>query len=99
MSDISSKTVAVTPNDRFKVREMRMKLNELKIPTNRVCWLLNLCKTTSIDDRTKQYLGQSQYGIIPFEAEIYGAKEKFTRSKLTRDRFNYFYGEIIFKKD
>lgn len=99
VSDISSKTVAVTPNDRFKVREMRMKLNELKIPTNRVCWLLNLCKTTSIDDRTKQYLGQSQYGIIPFEAEIYGAKEKFTRSKLTRDRFNYFYGEIIFKKD
>ena len=98
-SDISSKIVAVTPNERFKIREMRMKLDDLHIETARVSWLLNMCKTTSIEDRSKKFMGQAQYGVMSFEADLYGTKERFTRNRLTRDRFNTFYSNILFKKD
>lgn len=98
VSNISPKLVIVTPNDKFKVRDMRMKLDALGIDTSRVSWLLNMSRTTSIDDTTRKYIGKAKLSIMPFEPDFFGLKDKFSRNKLTRDKFELFVNQNLFGK-
>ena len=49
-----------------------------------------------IDEKTKDIIKPAQYGIILTDTALYGAREKFTRNKLNKDKFELFINSVLF---
>ena len=55
-----------------------------------------MCSSTNIDEKTKDIIKPAQYGIILTDTALYGAREKFTRNKLNKDKFELFINSVLF---
>ena len=93
--DASYKSVVVTTNDKMEISLFRNKLAECKIALNKISWLLNMCSTTKLEDKTRSILQGVKYEMIPFKPEIYGKKSHFMSDPLTRDKMTKFIDEAI----
>lgn len=98
ITDISVNNVAVTTYDRFEVRNFKAKLVENKINMNNMAWLLNMCETTTVDDKIKQILAPSNYGLLLKDMSIYGTRQKFTRNNVNKDKLELFINSAVFGK-
>lgn len=96
ITDITDKSVCVTTSDRFDIRTFKTKLVESSIDASRIAWLINMCSSTNIDEKTKDIIKPAQYGIILTDTALYGAREKFTRNKLNKDKFELFINSVLF---
>lgn len=98
MTDIANKSIVVTTSDKFDVRNFRTKIAENNINIERIAWLLNWCDSTNIDDKTKNVISPAKFGIILKDSSIQGSREKFTRNKLNKDKFELFINSVLFAK-
>ena len=96
ITDITDKSVCVTTSDRFDIRTFKTKLVESSIDVNRIAWLINMCSSTNIDEKTKDIIKPAQYGIVLTDTALYGARERFTRNKLNKDKFELFINSVLF---
>lgn len=96
ITDITDKSVCVTTSDRFDIRTFKTKLVESSIDASKIAWLINMCSSTNIDEKTKDIIKPAQYGIILTDTALYGAREKFTRNKLNKDKFELFINSVLF---
>ena len=97
-TDVAYRSVCVTTSDKFEIRTFRMKMGEARIDLNNVAWLVNMCERTSIEDTAKRAISPANYGMVPFDPDIYGKKLDFTKERLTRDKFNIFLEKVILRK-
>lgn len=95
ITTIAYKTVVVTTPDKFEIRTFRLKLNEHRIDLSNVCWLVNMCKNTSMDKTTRDYISPASIGMVPECFDIFGEKELFNSQRITRDKFNVFINTIF----
>lgn len=89
VSDIAYRNVVVTNNNKFVVRNFKAKLLTNKID-NKIMWLLNMCENTSVDDMTKKGISPFEYGLVPFSMDLFGKNSDFSKTRLTRDKFDLF---------
>lgn len=96
ITDIAAKSVVVTTPDIFEVRNFRMKLRENNLDQNRIAWLLNMCESTTLEEKTKQFINPSKFGMIMTDPSLIGHREKFTRNKLSKDKLELFINSALF---
>ena len=96
ISDIASRNVVVTTNDRFEIRNFKTKIIDNKININNISWLLNMCESTIVDNKIKQIIHPAKYGLIIKDAALQGKREKFTHTKLNKDRLELFINSVVF---
>ena len=90
VSDIAYRSVVVTTNDMFEIRTFSMKLVDGGIDKNNTSWLVNMGESTKMDSKSKQFISPARYSIMPFNPDLYGKKMDFTKTRLTRDKFELF---------
>jgi hypothetical protein len=98
ISDICIKNVVVTTPDKFEVRNFKTKLLENKLDLNKIAWLVNLCESTTIDDKVKQMISPSKYGMMLMDQNLHNKREKFLRNKLTKDKMELFINSVLFAR-
>ena len=96
--DVSYRSVIVTTSDKFETSSFRRKLSECKITMSKVCWLLNMCTSTKLEEPTKKAISGIGYEMIPFNTGIYGKKMNFMNDSLTRDKMTRFMEEQILRR-
>lgn len=97
-SDAAYRNVVVTTNDMFTITKFRFKLNENKINIQKIGWLINMCNSTRLDDKSKKVIAPARYGMMQFSPEFYGKKLNFTQDPLLRDKFSLFVDQELFHK-
>lgn len=98
ISDISDKSAVVTTNDKFDIRNFRVKIQENNIDINKIAWLINMCESTNVDDKIKQIIAPAKYGLILKDTSLYGTRELFTRNRLTKDKLDLFINSVLFAR-
>jgi Mrp family chromosome partitioning ATPase len=96
LSDISYRTIVVTTSDRFDTRNFKNKLLENKIKIDKLAWMLNMCESTTIEDKVKQYIGPINYGIMLNDSAMRGGREQFMKNKVNRDKLDLFLDTAVF---
>lgn len=96
ITDAAGKSVAVTTSDIFDVRSFRARLQENNIIIANIAWLLNMCNSTSIEDKIKQLITPAQFGLMITDTSMYGSREKFTRNKVNKDKLELFLNSALF---
>ena len=96
ISDIAYRNVVVTPCDWFETRNFKNKLIDSKIKLNNVAWLVNMCDTTNLDERIKSNIMPCDFGMVLRDTSMYGLREKLTRNKLNKDKFELFINSVLF---
>lgn len=96
VGNVSLKGVAVTTNDKFDIRNFKLKLTDNKYDTNRIAWLLNLCTSTSIDEKTKAQISPSKYCFMTLDMDIFGRRKTFLNNKINKDKFELFMNSCLF---
>ena len=96
ISDIATKNIAVTTIDNFDVRNFKTKLTDNKININNVAWLLNMCESTIVDDKIKRIVHPAKYGLLIKDAIMQGKRERFTHTKINKDRLELFINSVVF---
>lgn len=99
--EVSRKSVLVTIPDGFEIRSIKERLRDIGMDKGEIAvklaWLLNKCETTVIDDKVKRQI-PSAYGLITNEPGFVRNKDKFSKAKITRDKFEYFITKILFER-
>lgn len=96
ITDIASRNIVVTTCDKFDTRQFKQKLTQCNIDLTNIAWLVNMCPTTTLDEKTKQAISPCPYGLILFDQTLNNSREKFTRNKLNKDRFDMFVNQSLF---
>lgn len=96
ITDIASRNIVVTTHDKFDVRQFKQKLTQCNINLASIAWLVNMCPTTTLDEKTKQAINPCPYGLVLFDQTLNNSREKFTRNKLNKDRFDMFVNQSLF---
>ena len=96
VTDISYVSIAVTPNDRFEIRTLGIKMDDSEINNDGVTWLINMCTSTNLDTTGSNYVNLSRYAMMPFNQNIHGKKIDFMQDRLNKERFDYFM-RMLFK--
>ena len=94
-SKIALKTVVVSTNDKFDIRNARIILKKYNIDMENVAWLINLSEDTKMEEGIKKFILPASYYIMPFADDFYGKKKLFENSRTTRGRFEKFLNENI----
>lgn len=99
-TEISVRGIAVTRCDLFEARSLRIKLDSIKINSDKVAWLLNMC-VTSLPEKMNMYIQKSKYGMVNYDSSISVLEngqrnERFSRSRLTKDKFELFLNSAVF---
>lgn len=95
ITNVAYRTVVVTTQDKFEIRTFRIKLTEAKIDVANICWLINMCKNTSLDKAVKGFISPAEIGMIPECFDIFGEKKLFSSQRITRDKFDIFVNTIF----
>ena len=95
ITDISRFIVAVTVSDNIEARNFKLRLGEAKIELRRVAWLLNMCDSTVIPDRTKQYINPCNYGIMLKDTSMIGNRINFLQNKMNKDKLDAFINTVF----
>lgn len=96
IADVANRNVVVTTNDRFEIRNFRTKLIDNKIDINNIAWLLNMCESTIVDNKIKQIINPAKFGLMIKDGALQGKREKFTHTKLNKDRLELFINSVVF---
>lgn len=96
ITDIASRNIVVTTHDKFDVRQFKQKITQYNLNLSSIAWLVNMCPTTTLDEKTKQAINPCPYGLILFDQTLNNSREKFTRNKLNKDRFDMFVNQSLF---
>jgi len=97
-SDIAYRCITVTTSDKFEARNFSIKLKNNGIDLSKIAWLVNMCETTNIDEKTRQSISPCAFGIMLKDMSLSGNREKFTRYKLNKDRLEFFMNTVLFKQ-
>jgi hypothetical protein len=101
VTNIAVKSVIVTSNDMFEIRNARAKLDskENKFNLNKISWLINYCENTNVPDVVKKMINPIMSGIMFFDASLFGKKQILTstNNKMINDKFEQFVNYSIFK--
>lgn len=101
-TDISLRSIAVTQCNIIEARNLRFKLDSNKIDSSKVAWLLNLCTSTSLPDKMQSCIGKCKYGMVTYDTNISiytntsQQYEKFSKARMTRDKFELFITNALF---
>lgn len=98
ISDIASKNIVVTTKDAIELRNFRNLLNTIGININNVQWMLNLAQDTGFDVKLRKHIEPARYGHMLFNSEIFGKREKFSKTRQTREVFETFINNVVFGK-
>lgn len=97
-TEISSKNVVVTPQDQFNIRNFILKLNENSINTMNISWLLNMCNTTTLNNKIKESFSNARIqnvNLILTDPTMIGVRVNFLHNKVNRDKFELFINSLF----
>jgi len=87
ITDVAFRTVVVTYSDSVDINTCYNKILEAGINIVNVMWLLNICRSTSIDADDKKMLAGKHY-FMPISTDLYGKRSDFTKFKINKDRLD-----------
>lgn len=96
ITDISFRSIVVTTSDRFEVRDFKSKLVENKINLSKLAWLLNMCESTTVEDKVKQHISPIGFGIMLNDPSMRGNRVKFMKNKINKDKLDLFINSTVF---
>lgn len=74
---ISWRNVMVCQNDKYDVRKIYTKCMIEKLHLAKSIWILNMSKSTALDDLTKKALGNANFVILTKKPDLYGEMKTF----------------------
>ena len=98
IADISFKSIVVTTQDRFEIRNFNLKLNSNKISRLNMCWLANMCANPYLDPKSQENIGNVPIACLMFDPEIRGHRESFLKTRTNKDTFEMFLKSYVFSR-
>lgn len=96
ITDISFRSIAVTTQDRFEIRNFNLKLNNNSINRLNMCWLANVCASPYLDQKSQEIIGNVPTACLMFDSEIRGRRENFLKTRMNKDTFEMFLKSYVF---
>lgn len=96
ITDISFRSIAVTTQDRFEIRNFNLKLNTNNISRLNMCWLANVCASPYLDQKSQEIIGNVPTACLMFDPEIRGRRENFLKTRVNKDTFEMFLKSYVF---
>lgn len=95
ISEACHKKVVVTNNDRLEVRTFFIKMTEANITKAKTVWLLNMCTTTSVDQKLIEYINPAEFSIMLYSESARNNKLAYHKDRSLRGRFEEFMNKVI----
>lgn len=92
-----NRCVAVTTSNNIEIRNLRNKITEVGIDISSVAWLVNMARSSKIDDKALKYIRPALAGTMPFDPDLYGFTQTFQEENRSRNKaLEQFIGNCIY---